>query len=75
MKGKYSAINLPYGRITIIMMMKNLTIDEVTYKRLASIRSEISHEKKRDVDYGDVINELINVYHDHLAFSGENAGG
>jgi predicted CopG family antitoxin len=56
-------------------MTKTLTIDEQTYKRLASIRSDISHEKKRDIDFGDVINELINVYHDYLAFSGENAGG
>lgn len=54
---------------------KTLTIDDQTYRRLASIQSEMSHEKKRDVDLGDVINELINIYHDHLAFSGENAGG
>ncbi|AIF83464.1 hypothetical protein NTE_01397 [Candidatus Nitrososphaera evergladensis SR1] len=57
------------------MTMKTLMIDEQTYKRLASIRSEMSHAKKRDVDFGETINELINVYHDHLAFSGENAGG
>ncbi|HVX02156.1 MAG TPA: hypothetical protein VHA09_03300 [Nitrososphaera sp.] len=57
------------------MTKKTLTIDDQTYKRLVSIQRDMSHEKKRDVDFGDVINELINVYHDHLAFSGENAGG
>jgi hypothetical protein len=56
-------------------MGKTLTIDEQTYKRLSSIRTDMSHEKKRDIDFGEAINELINVYHDPLAFSGENAGG
>jgi predicted CopG family antitoxin len=55
--------------------MKTLTIDEQTYKRLMSIRNEMSQEKKRDVDYGEVVNELINIYQDHLTLSGENAGG
>lgn len=55
--------------------MKTLTIDDQTHRRLASVREDISHQKKRDVDYGDVINELINVYQDSMAFSGENAGG
>jgi hypothetical protein len=55
--------------------VKTLTIDDQTHKRLASVRDEISHQKKRDVDYGEVINELINVYQDSITFSGENAGG
>jgi hypothetical protein len=55
--------------------VKTLTIDDQTYKRLASVREDISHQKKRDVDYGEVINELINVYQDSITFSGENAGG
>jgi predicted CopG family antitoxin len=55
--------------------MKTLTIDDQTYLRLTSIKTEISHEKKRDIDYGDVINELINIYNDHLTLSGENSGG
>jgi hypothetical protein len=37
--------------------------------------NDMMHAKKHDVNYDDVINELIDVYHDSLAFSGENAGG
>ena len=55
--------------------MKTLTIDDHTYMRLESIMKDMMHEKKRDLDHSDVINVLINVYQDHLAFSGENAGG
>lgn len=55
--------------------MKTLNIDDQTYKRLASIMSDMMHSKKRDINHDDVINELIDVYQDSLRFSGENAGG
>ena len=55
--------------------MKTLSIDDQTYRRLRSIMSDIMHTKKHDIDYDDVINELIDVYQDNLRFSGENAGG
>lgn len=55
--------------------MKTLTVDDQTYKRLASIQGEMAQEKRHDVDLGDVINHLIDVYQDSMAFSGENAGG
>ncbi|HEX2615729.1 MAG TPA: hypothetical protein VHL10_09560 [Nitrososphaera sp.] len=55
--------------------MKTLSVDEQTYRRLTSIMNDMMHAKKNDVNYDDVINELIDVYHDSLAFSGENAGG
>lgn len=54
---------------------KTLTIDDQTYRRLESIMKDMMHERKRDVDHSDVINELINAYQDRLTFSGENAGG
>jgi predicted CopG family antitoxin len=56
-------------------MMKMLNIDEQTYRRLESIMDDIMHIKERNVSYDDVINELIDVYQDRLALSGENAGG
>jgi hypothetical protein len=56
-------------------IMKMLSIDEQTYRRLASIMNELMHTEKRNINYDDVINELIDVYHDRLALSGENAGG
>jgi hypothetical protein len=55
--------------------VKTLTVDDHTYRRLESIMKDMMHEKKRDVDYNDVINTLINAYQDSLTFSGENAGG
>jgi len=55
--------------------MKTLTIDDQTYRRMISIMSDMMHTKKHDVNYDDVINELIDVYQDSLMFSGENAGG
>ena len=56
-------------------IMKMLSIDEQTYRRLTSIMNDLMHTEKRNINYDDVINELIDVYHDRLALSGENAGG
>ncbi len=55
--------------------MKMLSIDEQTYRRLASIMNEMMYTERRNLSYDDVINELIDVYQDRLALSGENAGG
>jgi hypothetical protein len=55
--------------------MKTLSVDEQTYRRLTSIMNDMMHTKKHNVNYDDVINELIDVYQDSLRFSGENAGG
>ena len=55
--------------------MKTLTLDDQTYKRLSAVMTDIMHAKGHDVDYGDAINELINVYQDTMTLSGENAGG
>ena len=55
--------------------MKMLSIDDHTYTRLESIMNDIMHTQKRNISYDDVINELIDVYQDRLALSGENAGG
>jgi DNA-directed RNA polymerase delta subunit len=56
-------------------MKKMLSIDDQTYIRLVSIMNDIMHTEKRNLSYDDVINELIDVYQDRLALSGENAGG
>jgi hypothetical protein len=36
---------------------------------------DIMHTEKRNLSYDDVINQLIDMYQDRLALSGENAGG
>lgn len=55
--------------------MKALSIDEQTYRRLASTMNEMVHIEKRNLSFEDVINQLIDVYQERLALSGENAGG
>ncbi len=55
--------------------MKVLNIDEQTFRRLASIMDDMMHTEERNISYDDAINELIDVYQDRLALSGENAGG
>jgi hypothetical protein len=55
--------------------MKVLSIDEQTFRRLTSIMDDMMHTEKRNINYDDVINELIEVYQERLALSGENAGG
>ncbi|HUG97071.1 MAG TPA: hypothetical protein VMJ94_05975 [Nitrososphaera sp.] len=55
--------------------MKTLSVDDQTHRRLTSVMGDMMHAKKHNVNYDDVINELIDVYQDSLRFSGENAGG
>ena len=42
--------------------MKTLDIDEQTYRRLTSVLEEAMHSKRRDINYDDIINELIDIY-------------
>lgn len=48
--------------------MRTLRIEEITYKRLTSVLQDVMHYKKKDVNYDDILNELIDVYQ-------ENVGG
>ncbi len=56
-------------------IVKTLSIDEQTYRRLTSTMNDMVHIEKRNLSYDDVINQLIDVYQERLALSGENAGG
>ena len=56
-------------------MVKMLSIEEQTFRRLTSIMNDMMHREKRNINYDDVIIELIEVYQERLALSGENAGG
>jgi hypothetical protein len=42
--------------------VKTLNIDEQTYRRLTSVLEEVMHSKRRNINYDDIINELIDVY-------------
>ena len=56
-------------------LVKTLSIDEHTYRRLTSTMNDMVHIEKRNLSYDDVIYQLIDVYQERLALSGENASG
>jgi hypothetical protein len=48
--------------------VKTLVIHEQTYARLTSVLQDLMHSTRRDINYDDIINELIDTYQ-------ENKGG
>ena len=56
-------------------MAITILVDDQVHRRLLSIRDDLSHTKRRDVDLSDVISHLIDVYQDSLTLSGEHGGG
>jgi DNA-directed RNA polymerase delta subunit len=56
--------------------MRTLRIEEITYKRLTSVLQDVMHYKKKDVNYDDILNELIDVYQENIGGSiGGTVGG
>jgi hypothetical protein len=57
--------------------MKSIDVDDITYKRLSSIRIELMDRKQKDLDYDEVINHLIDTYQEGLwgRLGAEAAGG
>jgi DNA-directed RNA polymerase delta subunit len=56
--------------------MKTLHIDEQTYVRLTSILEEVMHSRRRDINYDDIINELIDTYQENKwGHIGSDIGG
>jgi hypothetical protein len=56
--------------------VKSLLLEDSTFKRLSGILSESMHVSKRDLTYDDIINELIDVYQEHIwGTIGAEAGG
>ena len=57
--------------------MKSIDVDDITYKRLSSVRIELMDSKQKYLDYDEVINHLIDTYQEgswgHLG--AEAAGG
>ncbi|MDP9197410.1 MAG: hypothetical protein M3O24_02470 [Thermoproteota archaeon] len=46
--------------------MESIDINDTTYKRLSTVRVDLMDSKKKDLDYDDVINHLIDTYQDGL---------
>lgn len=56
--------------------MKTLHIEEQTYRRLTSLLEEVMHSKRRDIDYDDILNELIDIYQEsRWGHIGSDVGG
>ncbi|HEX7178985.1 MAG TPA: hypothetical protein VF220_04605 [Nitrososphaeraceae archaeon] len=57
--------------------MKSISLEDTTYKRLSTIMFELMNERKKNLDYNDVINELIDMYQENTwgNFGAESAGG
>jgi hypothetical protein len=56
--------------------MKSLSVQESTYKRLDSLMKELMHDRNRNINYDEVINELIDSYQEtSWSHFGAGAGG
>jgi hypothetical protein len=57
--------------------MRSLDLDDMTFKRLSTVRADLMESKKKDMEYDDVINHLIDSFQEstwgHLG--AEAAGG
>jgi hypothetical protein len=68
--------NIVKSKKLMIQTMKVLSIEDQTYKRLTFMLEQIMHDKKRDVNYDDIINELIDAYQENIwGHIGAEAGG
>jgi hypothetical protein len=56
--------------------MLTLRIEDDTYKRLTSVMNDVMHYRKKNVNYDDILNELIDVYQESVWGSiGGTVGG
>jgi hypothetical protein len=56
--------------------MKSLSVQESTYKRLDSLMKELMHDRNRNINYDEFINELIDSYQEtNWSHFGAGAGG
>jgi hypothetical protein len=57
-------------------MIRTIEIQDHTYRRLTAILDEIAHLKRKDITLDDLLNELIDTYHDNSwSQFGAGAGG
>jgi hypothetical protein len=56
--------------------MKSLSVQESTYKRLDALMKELMHDRNRDINYDELLNELIDSYQEtKWSHFGAGAGG
>ena len=42
--------------------MANLEVNEITFRRFTSLLGDLMHKRKRNMDFDDLVNELIDNY-------------
>jgi DNA-directed RNA polymerase delta subunit len=57
--------------------MQILKLEDYTYKRLSSVLEEVMHNKRKNLNFDDLLNELIDVYQESVwgSIGGQIGGG
>ncbi len=57
--------------------MQILKLEETTYKRLSSLLDDVMHNRGKDLNFDDILNELIDVYQENVwgSIGGQIGGG
>lgn len=57
--------------------MQILRLEDHTFKRLSSVLEEVMHSRKKDLNFDDFLNELIDVYQESVwgSIGGQIGGG
>jgi hypothetical protein len=57
--------------------MQILRLEDHTFKRLSSVLEEVMHSRRKDLNFDDLLNELIDVYQESVwgSIGGQIGGG
>lgn len=57
--------------------MQILKLEDYTYKRLSSVLEEVMHSRRKDLNFDDLLNELIDIYQESMwgSIGGQIGGG
>jgi hypothetical protein len=57
--------------------MQTLKLEDYTYKRLSSVLEEVMHSRRKDLNFDDLLNELIDIYQESMwgSIGGQIGGG
>jgi hypothetical protein len=54
-----------------------IRLEDNTFKRLSSVLEEVMHSRRKDLNFDDLLNELIDVYQESVwgSIGGQIGGG
>ncbi len=57
--------------------MQILRVEDYTYKRLSSVLDDVMHSRRKDLNFDDLLNELIDIYQESVwgSIGGQIGGG